>query len=362
MNFLPSKLQQAATMSYDDRRALLRFGFELETQETNGHKRAEDEGGTESLYRAHYRSVAEVRVQTNKYNIADLVSAIRSRFDYWHARKRETLQTLLETLSVKTLQDLVDRGLMNQSDADEVRVQYSGVSVRGHLLEVITENLQSSEDEEIPGILTKPIKAIDIGTDMTVRGFEFRTIDGHHYDDIIQIAASLIGDNKHVIDHGCSFHIHVSFPGVFEPVIKPCGDEVYEDANWATERTTNTGFAAQCVASLMDNIDLVPTDVLERWLNTETRNNFLFRIGAREKYEFVHIHESGTIEFRCFGNVSTVSDAELCINLACSAIWDALDNKYPLVVPYLIPTDYETLIETYLQKISNEFNHRKIAA
>lgn len=104
--------------------------------------------------------------------------------------------------------------------------------------------------------------------------------------------------NEFVIDAGCSFHIHLSVPGIIHKHGKL--------------------FQAHLMEYLLGQIHRVPKSVRERWASDT--GYFKPRL-SKDKYTFVHFHESlGTWEFRCFGNVQSHADGMKCLKLAVEAL------------------------------------------
>ncbi len=100
------------------------------------------------------------------------------------------------------------------------------------------------------------------------------------------------------IDNGCSFHIHVSIPGITHKYGKL--------------------FQAYLMEYLLGQIHRLPESVKARW-NGEV--GYFKPLISKEKYSFVHFHESlGTWEFRCFGNVQNHADGMRCLKLAVEAM------------------------------------------
>lgn len=101
-----------------------------------------------------------------------------------------------------------------------------------------------------------------------------------------------------VVDVGCSFHIHLSVPGI---------DHKY-------------GKMLQCrmMEYLLCNVHRVPEGVQKRW---KADTGYFKPQIDHDKYSFVHYHQDcRTWEFRCFGNVSTARDGLVCLKLAVEAL------------------------------------------
>ena len=351
MRILPQNLINFLHADADMRKNMLRFGFELETQETNG-RRWSQRNNTENLY----RSVAVNRVHEGQFTRAELIASLRARFVYWRERNIDQVIRLFNELNINNLQDLANRALVEESDILTDETPGGTLTIRHYLTRRVAERLAIDEPEiGSPNVLINDLPDLEAGHDGSVTGYEFRTLKGHDYKEISTLATRLLSENAHMIDEGCSFHIHVSLPGVFEPC--PERDNL-EDFQWSKGATHNTGFAAQCLSSVMNNLQRVPDDVLKRWLHERSRQYFQFAVRQDEKYTFVYLHNSGTAEFRCFGNVKTPQDATACFDLVSQAVYDALSMKYPPVLPFMAPADYESLLDGYLNNIKEELDRR----
>lgn len=365
----PAALKDMLKLSAEERLALLRFGFELETQETNGMRGQEyfesTDGG--SVPR-EFVDRALVQVEAGKYTQDNLKQALLARFDYY--RYHPTVADFFFTeLKLTSILELFELGII---DKEDLNLKYDGQWRRPFGYYVVNEVARdlyfANKDVDKTLLKSAADTRLEIGRDATVSGFEFRTVGGHPLNDALELTKSLLELNTHKIDDGCSYHIHVSLPGIFEPDTapkpNPALDNDYEESDmyWARTATSNKAFGAQCMMSILDNIKEVPTAVLQRWSNPKARHNFAIAFGTGEKYEFVNWHSTGTIEFRCFGNVSTTKDAEACLKLAGNAIWDALENRYAITVPYLLPDDYEQLIDWSLNTIEIELLTRTVEA
>jgi hypothetical protein len=145
---------------------------------------------------------------------------------------------------------------------------------------------------------------VEAGKDSTVSGFEFRTIGGHRYGQLLTKLSSVLAMD-HSVDEHCSLHIHLSVDGVSH--------------RWGA------AFQARMVNYIMSNTHRVPDRVLDRWIGAarnpfEWLDRFFALEGGQQKYRFVHFHSQGTWEFRCFGNVDSIDDAKACLDLSIDAM------------------------------------------
>lgn len=157
---------------------------------------------------------------------------------------------------------------------------------------------------------------IEVGEDGSVRGGEARTIGALTPTEFMAAATALFESHDFEIDTGCSFHIHLSVPGV---------DHVYSKA-----------IQAEMFAFLLQNQDRLPESVRTR-LKKDSKY-FEFRLDT-EKYRAVHRHPQKTWEFRLFGNVSTALDAWKCLLLAIDTLRHAYQVRLQ-IKPSLVQIEY----------------------
>lgn len=140
---------------------------------------------------------------------------------------------------------------------------------------------------------------LNVGTDNSVDGVEIRTIDGLTYRQFYA-AAKAAFSLDHDIDTACSFHIHLSIPNV--------------------KHSFGDRFQLALVEYLIENVDRLPANVQERFRKAPSNEYINGLLSSKKKYSFVHAHEQGTWEFRCFGNVQNTSEAMTCLNIAIEAM------------------------------------------
>jgi len=105
---------------------------------------------------------------------------------------------------------------------------------------------------------------------------------------------------------------------------------------------------------LIEHTAELPVDVRERW--EKVRQNRFFQPGVqRDKYSFVHAHQQGTWEFRCFGNIKNADDGQRCLELAVRAMQHAykvLTGQERLVADRLMldNQNWRTLAERAMQR------------
>lgn len=163
-----------------------------------------------------------------------------------------------------------------------------------------------------------------IENDATVNGIEFKPsgpLDPDaslaKYAALRKIFAETEGMTPWTVSNRCSFHIHVSVADM--------------------KHNYGPNMQAFMYLYLLQNINRVPTRVLERWVyagnnGDEGDRYFKMAIGgstipSREcRYSFVAFrHEFKTWEFRCWGNIETVEDAKACVDLSLEAYNYAFD-------------------------------------
>lgn len=175
-------------------------------------------------------------------------------------------------------------------------------SVLDALQEYFRDRVDSSDDcfnsERRVNNLPK-IDGIVCDDDGSVSGIEFKIAgNGTTASRFSKLLKNLYRDYELDIDEICSFHIHISIPGIQH----------------------NYGPLMQChlMEYLLSNLHRVPDRVQERWASDP--KFFNPRI-SREKFSFVHFHENyGTWEFRCFGNVQNHREGMQCLKLAVEAM------------------------------------------
>lgn len=141
--------------------------------------------------------------------------------------------------------------------------------------------------------------SLNVGTDNSVDGVEIRTIDGLTYRQFYA-AAKAAFSLDHDIDTACSFHIHLSIPNV--------------------KHSFGDRFQLALIEYLIENVDRLPANVQERFRNAPGNHYINGLLSSQKKYSFVHAHDQGTWEFRCFGNVHNTSEAMTCLNIAIEAM------------------------------------------
>jgi hypothetical protein len=251
------------------RRAMIRCGFELETQATESNcddQEIDHESADEAIREEAEREFNEI--PRNIRNalcdstvddvMNDLQDRIRENFDY-----SDYMQS-----NDDALQDEIDNAI--------------GIAMR---------------DDNSFSKVNKP--KIQCGKDGSVEGYEFRTIGALTYAQFV-IASRAAFSLDHTIDEACSFHVHLSIPGV--------------------KHSYGDRFQLALVEYLIENIGRIPQSVRSRWKYAPSNQYIKGLLSSKNKYSFVYAHEQGTWEFRCFGNVHNTKDGLTCLNIAIEAM------------------------------------------
>lgn len=343
----------------------LTVGFELETHKTNEANRENinqrtalynqklgiDEPSYKAAIRSRYKALSAQGVNISK--IASMAKADdvfkELLYEEWvstvdSADKAEmdkiAKPVFVETLSKRTpieLQSMLSTNgtrikpsrLESLVDATELR-QFKRSIYEDTKLQVVRSNYVVKGLNHTEFTRRKLLKCpekhrelFDVGFDGSVRGFEIRTKGALTITEFIKAAEIAFDMNKHEIDIGCSFHLHVGLKGASHEYDPKMQSAMYE--------------------YLMEHINEVPATVLTRW---DSLNNppvsgerhvgqYFQPILKNTKFTFVNRHGQGTWEFRCFGNVTNKKDAMKCLMLAIKAIVYGHDicsgRKQPLV-------------------------------
>ena len=147
---------------------------------------------------------------------------------------------------------------------------------------------------------------IDCGTDGSVRGGEIRTVGALTPQQFLSAATNLLNANHFEVDTGCSFHIHLSVPGV--------------------KHSYGASLQAEMTAYLLENMRRLPACVRKR-LKSESGKRYAKLHLSKDKFTAVHFHAQGSWEFRLFGNIDSAVDARRCLLLAIEAIRHAYQVK-----------------------------------
>lgn len=142
------------------------------------------------------------------------------------------------------------------------------------------------------------VKNIEVGTDASVRGGEARTVGALRPAEFLAAARALLDNYDFEIETNCSFHIHLSVPGV--------------------RHTYGRTLQAEMFAYILNNLARLPESVRER-LNSESIRYCKFDL-SKDKFTAIHGHPLHTWEFRLFGNITSALDGYRCLLLAIDAL------------------------------------------
>lgn len=280
-------------------RSMLQFGFELETQETEGtHYDEWADGGGDGFNRSLF----------NEDAYAYFCSRVKADAGSWRDRIAQIMdvQPAMVTLMDDALR-LADYDVQAVYDTMVGRAR----NVRGAAIRLIeTGNFRDKprhgDDKYRSGLARLNRDLISIKSDGSVRGFEFTTSGPVSYGGAMQ-AASQLYKLQHEIDANCSFHVHVSVPGV---------QHIY-----------GSNMQRHMVEYILENCDRLPAGMKDRFNNDEAYSYFRTELST-EKYTAVHFNSRcGSWEFRLFGNIQTLRDAKRCLDLAAEAIQYAYQMK-----------------------------------
>jgi hypothetical protein len=307
---IKAEILQFMKANPNQRLSMVRVGFELETQKSDGLEWSDVDEDSEIDHDAAEDAISQ-----------------EARTYFTENVNRRLRDFLSDSLEEKLLDEIAENirenfdysdYYMRESASDRIKSQY-----------------------RLPNI--------EIVQDGSVSGFEFRTIGGLNVEQFAESCHSVFKID-HEIDTGCSFHIHVSIPGV---------------KHFYGER-----MQLAMVEYIAENIDRLPVTVLKRIRDIKNNNYIKGLLSSREKYSFVNAHEQGTWEFRCFGNVQNSVDGMTCRDIAVEALqyaYMAVKGDQKLLLDSF-EGDHEKILLTALsagQKLSrtievmNEYNRRQ---
>lgn len=313
---MPRALSAAAVAFRDapleTARTLITSGFELETQASHvdGHTlRAGDSVTVDTTPdEAAMRVAFNNRMRAAMGTYSELGRYAGTAWPAGHMLRNLTTASQWQSFysafgvgSDRTLRTFVERGIISQADLTAYRAAVEPL-VRSR---VSAEDFRRSMDSF--AFLRHRFPAwpenIEMGTDGSVRGFEFRTRGGLTSIQFDAAADHIFGEMTHTVDNGCSFHIHVAVEGLTHQY-----GERFQEA---------------LIEYLVENSERAPDRVRARWRAIRNNRYILIHI-SDQKYSFVHKHPRfNTWEFRCFGNIDNAADAKVCRDLAVEAMQHA---------------------------------------
>lgn len=205
-----------------------------------------------------------------------------------------------------------------------------GFELEFHDCDNIVAGLGSDEDDRghNPWGIEESSK-VEVGTDSSVRGGEIRTLGALTPTEFMAAASALFKNHEFEIDTGCSFHIHLSVPGI--------------------KHSYGANLQAEMQAYILAHQERLPERVRER-LASDAIRFCKFQLNT-DKFSAVHGHPQRTWEFRLFGNIDSAYDAWRCLLLAI----DALRHAYQVrcrIADRLTPEDgrFDKLAEQALER------------
>lgn len=258
------------------RQDLIRCGFELEFQSKDGNDDSEpdydllNDRATEELSNENFNDIAEITWS-----------------DYYNKTPSQ-LNTMIERAIEAWLDDWRERELAENPDdyypSNQQNINTGGISQTD----------------------------IEVGTDSSVSGGEIRTRGPQKPVNFLKMVDTIFSNNDLEIDRGCSFHIHLSVPGILHQY--------------------GRNMQGEMTAYLLDNIAKWPKRVISRMKSPSSRYAAIEI--SEEKFTCVHYHAKfKTWEFRLFGNVTGYSQAKACLFLAIEAMRHAYRVKLGLSKP-----------------------------
>ncbi len=283
-------IDEADTKFIADPIANVTCGFELETQSTMGIN-------DENLYEMTRGRLAETIMTEQTPD--SLYRSIRRFLDgasnEWKKASMDGDHDWLNwcRVNAQTYDMALEKNHITQLDHDYIRSRLQeNIDV-----DTFRERRLLREQWSLPD-------TIEVVSDESVSGFELRTIGGVS-PQVFNEAAVAAFKLNHEIDTRCSFHIHLKAKDV--------------------SHKYNRAQRQRIIQYLFRNAGRLPSGVVDRWQDLDA-NYFFLPDDGQGKYNFINFHGLGTIEFRCFGNVTTSDEAMTCLNLAIESLVFALST------------------------------------
>jgi len=280
------------------RQDLVRCGFELEFQALEGNESSEGVIDEDALSEAAEEAWDELG-WTETFVLIQQHNRVACKFlelarDSWRSKSIDELITLFSGELRENIEDALQeaRESFCTDWRDENESNYTSPA------DVYSELTVSRDTRDI----------IECGSDQSVNGGEIRTCGPLKPMQFLSAATDLLNNNDFTVDHGCSFHIHLSIPGV--------------------NHAYGAKFQAEMIAYILDNKTRLPADVRSRLTSDPLDKYAKLRI-SEDKFTAIHFHRGfHTWEFRLFGNVSDSSDARRCLIIAIEALRWAYRVKF----------------------------------
>lgn len=275
----------------------LTFGFELETQATQGFNRSDlkpNEDEIRELAREQADDITNDPTEWPDYlDRNDLGPATQYMTIRWYNMSKQ-LMAAAETLGCDSLSQAEKVGLIH--DADTVLEHIYG--------SIIEDNWESIESD--PADLFSVPQGIRAMTDESVEGFEFTTDGPVSYNKFNELSAELFAMD-HDVDYSCSFHIHIGLKSL------NATNRLYD--HWDSMHDS-------LIKYICRNYHKLPKSQQLRGMKKDGLSSYTSRYGK----DGMIIYHRGydTIEFRLFGNIDNADDAKKCLDMAVEALQYAL--------------------------------------
>ena len=283
---------------HTEREEALRFGFEYETNESDGLTMADCEDPWDRAYEI-----------VNGYSLSEIMDLI---VEY---------DAPLSPLDSHTLEHVLRRmGINSLYEYDEE----FGTSLREACVDGEAESLEGEQN-------WPDVDGLETGEDGTVRGFEFRTVGGRTLDMTEALLTNLLTNHSHTTGWECGFHVHVSDPTV--------------------PHEYSSDVQLRMVNYILKHVELLPKCVQRRiFLTSLGRDDFFFLDRTYDdKNHAVSFRGMGTWEFRLFGNFTGIRAGKACLHLAKWAMMNRFNPDYDAT-----QTDINNLFSTIQQRVRDE--------
>lgn len=137
--------------------------------------------------------------------------------------------------------------------------------------------------------------------DGSVSGGEITTRGGQSIPECLSLFGRVLGMGIWEVDEGCSFHVHV-------------GDTSFGQRFSAYSSKGKHIYQAEALTFLLYHWDQWPAGVKRRFLRDLRDDYFAFTFSGG-KMQGIRVHPQGTMEYRLWGNISSVADAETVLRL-----------------------------------------------
>jgi len=264
---------------------MLRVGFELETQMTEG--RVYEDGGGSSFNEREFDNYCYDRADTDSRDVYALENYVGGIQD-WRDEGGD-----MKELAKMPMEDLEEKFDFRRSRIQE-RMEADNRESTDR------SNFYSDDEDEVDFNLGHLVTSCDDGS---VSGWEFKASRPLKISEF-KTAVDRVFRLDHEIDIACSFHIHLSIPGV--------------------KHTYGYLLQGDMTRYILDNWSLLPESVQQR----KKQMSYYKAQLSRDKYTAAAYHgHFGTWEFRIFGNVQNTKEGVACLLMAVRALQYAYKQK-----------------------------------